>query len=76
LKATLGNLAELYKAEVGDEKALEKVLEVSNLNRVISTHDNPTCRKPDATGGRKSRVDCYRYCAARTVDTLNWRDRR
>lgn len=38
-KATLGELVALYKAKIGDDKVLEKILEVANMDRVICAHD-------------------------------------
>src|SRR6266571_1820509 len=38
-KATLGQLVELYKTRVSNDKVLEKILEVSNMDRIISAHD-------------------------------------
>jgi len=40
-KATLGSLVDLYRKSIGDDKVLEKVLEVANMDRVISAHDIP-----------------------------------
>ncbi len=44
-KATLGKLVELYREEIGDDKVLEKILEVANMDRVISAHDIPPYEK-------------------------------
>lgn len=38
-RATLGQLIGLYKSEVGDDKIIEKILEVQNMERVICAHD-------------------------------------
>ena len=40
-KATLGSLVDLYRKTIGDDQILEKVLEVANMDRVISAHDIP-----------------------------------
>jgi HEPN domain-containing protein len=44
-KATLGRLVTLYRERIGDDKILEKVLEVANMDRVISAHDIPPYEK-------------------------------
>ncbi|MCJ7464711.1 MAG: hypothetical protein MUO81_08225 [Thermoplasmata archaeon] len=38
-KATLGDLVALYKSNIGGDKALEKILEVANMDRIICAHD-------------------------------------
>ena len=38
-EATLGALLGVYRKEVADQKVLEKILEVSNMDRIISAHD-------------------------------------
>jgi hypothetical protein len=38
-KATLGDLVALYRLNIGGDKALEKILEVSNMDRIICAHD-------------------------------------
>lgn len=40
-KATLGKLVELHRRSIGNNQCLEKVLEVSTMDRVISAHDIP-----------------------------------
>ncbi len=38
-KATLGQMVGLYRQKIGNDACLEKILEVSNMDRVISAHD-------------------------------------
>jgi HEPN domain-containing protein len=38
-KATLGQLVDLYRTGVANDKVLEKILEVANMDRIISAHD-------------------------------------
>jgi len=40
-RATLGELIAVYKQEIGNDKILEKILEVQNMERVICAHDKP-----------------------------------
>jgi len=40
-KATLGRLVDLYKKSVGNDACLEKILEVANMDRIVSAHDVP-----------------------------------
>lgn len=40
-KATLGKLVELYRQKIGNDRSLEKILEVSNMDRIVSAHDVP-----------------------------------
>ncbi len=40
-KSTLGQLVELYRTKVANDKVLEKILEVSNMDRIVSAHDIP-----------------------------------
>ncbi len=37
--ATLGGLVTLYRTKIGDDKVLEKVMEVANMDRIVSAHD-------------------------------------
>lgn len=43
--ATLGALVTLYKTKIADDKVLEKVMEVANMDRIISAHDVPPYEK-------------------------------
>jgi HEPN domain-containing protein len=45
LRATLGELIDMYRKACGDNKIIEKILEVQNMERVICAHDKPPYEK-------------------------------